>query len=103
MATLLKLSAELFEVVNLPVQHDPDVFFGIGHRLVSACEIDDRQAPETETDAITKEITFIVRTTMRNRSCHPANSVALHRIAPDEVKLTANAAHCLKRVEKVRR
>src|ERR1700730_14991707 len=93
MATLLELRAELFEVVNLPVQHDPDAFFSVGHRLVSACEIDDGQAAETETDTLTKEITFVVRTTMGNGSCHPANRVALHRIPSDEVKLTTNAAH----------
>src|ERR1700730_9299468 len=96
MATLLELRAEFFEVVNISVQHDTDGFFSVGPRRVSACEIDAGQAAESETDTLTKEITFVVRTTMGNGSCHPANRVALHRIPSDEVKLTKKAAHISK-------
>ena len=47
---LLELGPQLLEVVDFAVEDDPDRLVGIGHRLVAAGEIDDRQPPETQAD-----------------------------------------------------
>ena len=47
---LFQLSAQLLEIVNLAVENDPDGFFGVGHRLMAAGQIDDGKPPETEPD-----------------------------------------------------
>ena len=40
MAALLELGAQFLEIVNLAVEDDPDRFFGVRHRLVTAGQID---------------------------------------------------------------
>src|SRR4029077_20713401 len=101
--TLLQFGAQFLKIVDLAVEHYPYALFGIRHGLVTTGQIDDRQPPKTKSNPIVEEIALIIRTTMSDRTCHPANRVPLDRVVSDEIKLSANAAHCLKRVEKVRR
>ena len=48
MAAGLELAAELAMVVDLAVEDDPDRAVFVGHRLLAAGPVDDRQAPVTE-------------------------------------------------------
>ena len=48
MTARFELGAQLQVVVDLPVEHDPHGFLGVGHRLVAAGEVDDREPPESE-------------------------------------------------------
>ena len=40
-ATALQLGAKFFEIVNFAIQRDPDRFLGVGHRLMTAGEVND--------------------------------------------------------------
>ena len=61
MSGSLELLAQLRKVVDLAVEHDPDRLVVIGHRLVAAREVDDREATETEPQAAGVEVAFVVR------------------------------------------
>ena len=47
---LFQLRAQFLEIVNLAVENYPDGFFGVGHRLMAAGQIDNGKSAETETD-----------------------------------------------------
>ena len=69
-AALLELGAQLLEVVDFAVEDDPDRLVGIGHRLMAAGEIDDRQPPEAEADRTLHEVALVIRAAMGDRISH---------------------------------
>src|SRR6266850_2129790 len=52
MACRFELGAQLAEVVDLAVEHDPDGTVLVVDRLMAGREIDDAQAPHAERDAL---------------------------------------------------
>jgi hypothetical protein len=97
MTAPLKLGPQLFEIIDLTVQNDPDPFFGIGHRLVSASEIYDGKPSEAQSKRTRQKVTLVVRTAMDHSLGHSADRFRFYRLVSGEIKLTANAAHGLKK------
>jgi hypothetical protein len=94
MAASFKLGTQLFEIVNLAVQNDPDCFLGIRHWLMPSGQIDDGKPPKPKSDRTRDEVTLIVGTAVKHGLGHPPDRARLHRLVPGKVKLAANAAHC---------
>jgi hypothetical protein len=92
-AALFQLCAQLFEIVNLAVESNPNGFFGVGHRLMAAGQIDNGKSPDTEGDSLGDEIPFIVRATVNDRRGHSPDRVRIDWVAPDEIKLASYTAH----------
>src|SRR5882724_8860485 len=98
MAAFSKFSPQLFEVVDLAVQDDPDCFLCIRHRLVASGQIDDRETAKAETNRAIEKVALVVGTAMPNLFGHSPNRVRFDRLVPDKVKLAADAAHCLEKL-----
>ncbi len=92
-AERLELPAQLLEVVDLAVEHDPHRSLGVSHRLMTARKIDDRQAPEPEPDRSAQHVAVVVRTAMRKAARHSLERLPVHRSAITEVELPADSAH----------
>jgi hypothetical protein len=60
---------------------------------MAARQIDNRKSAESEPNRAAKEITFIVRATVRNASCHPLYVSAAHWSITYEIKLSADSTH----------
>ena len=60
---------------------------------MTAGQIDNRQSPDTEADAVRDEISFIIRTAMNDRRRHSPDRVRIDWVAPDEIKLASYTAH----------
>src|SRR5437667_12549684 len=56
-------------------------------------EVDNGKPPEPQTHRPGDEEAFIIRSAMRNGTCHPDDRFALHWFASLEVKLACDAAH----------
>src|SRR5262249_54232934 len=84
-----QLRAELGEVVELPVVHDPYRAVLVRHRLVARREVDDAEAPVPEYDAVVGVEALPVRSPRRARVGHPADELAIRPRAGDP----ADAAH----------
>src|SRR5216683_289008 len=66
-----QLRSKLGVVVDLPVEDDPQRAVLIADRLVAAGEVDDRQPPATERDALANARSFVVGPSMRDARAHP--------------------------------
>jgi hypothetical protein len=97
--TRFKLGPQFFEVVDLTIQDDPNLFLCVRHRLVAAGQIDDRQPTETEPEWTVEKVTLIVRAAVDHRLGHPSDRFRFYRVAPKKIKLAANAAHSFKEVK----
>ncbi len=62
----LELASKLVEIVDLTVENDPDRFLLIRHRLMSACNIDNRKAAKSEPNRAIYVVALVVRTTVRD-------------------------------------
>src|SRR3989454_7370969 len=65
-----ELLAELAVVVDLSVLDDPHRRVLVGHRLVAALDVDDRQPPHAESYAVEMDASFIVRSAVDHRPAH---------------------------------
>src|SRR5437763_12819837 len=67
-----ELPAELRMIVEFAVEHDADLAVLVPHRLVAACDIDDRQSPMPEEDMpdLVDIKTVAIRPAMRQRGGH---------------------------------
>ena len=99
----IELVAELFEllaqfaiVVDLAVENNPRRAVLIMNRLLSVCEIDDREPPHRQSHPIAEIETVIVRTTMTNGLIHAREQLAVDRSAVF-VNYACNATHGLLR------
>src|SRR6266850_1435326 len=76
MACRFELGAQLAEVVDLAVEHDPDGTVLVVDRLMAGREIDDAQAPHAERDALVDEHAFIVGAAMADHVAHAVDERA---------------------------
>jgi hypothetical protein len=97
--TGFKLGAELFEIVNLAVGHHPHRLFLIGHRLMSAGQIDDGEPSNAKADRSGNKVTLIIGAAVNNRRRHPLDRFPIHRLTPSEVKLASYAAHLFEKLK----
>ena len=93
MSAPFQFGAQLFEVVDLAIENDPDGFLLIRHRLMTAGQIDDGKPSKTQADRAGDEVALIVGATMGDRSRHPPDRLGLHRFVSREIKLAGYAAH----------
>src|SRR5712692_8566768 len=94
-AAAFKFGAQLFEIVDLAIQNDPNRFLDIGHRLVSARQINDGKPPEAQSEWAGDEVALVVGTAVNHRSRHAPDRFRFYRLVSNKVKLAANAAHVL--------
>src|SRR5690242_7821423 len=95
----LQTVPQLGEVVDLAVQHQPDRAVLVRERLMAALDVDDREAPEPESDrragrsGLRKVVAVVVRSAMPERGRHPFEHGAVYR--PGRVDDSADPAHGL--------
>ena len=70
-AASFEFGLQLAVVVNLAVEDDSDLPVFARHRLVSAREVNYREASHSERDAFREERALIVRPPMTNHAQHP--------------------------------
>src|SRR5262249_14578414 len=85
--------AERAIVVELTVVDEPDGVVVVGHRLLPAGDVDDRQAAEAEADAVRGEQSFVVGTTMNHRVLHAPEDVHVHGPGRPKPHHPTDAAH----------
>src|ERR1051325_861274 len=90
---ILQFSSEFFVVVNLTVKSEPHGLLCIRHRLMTACEIDDRQTSESQAYWSSYEKAFVVGPTMCDRPRHTDELFTLYRFVVLEVELACYSAH----------
>ena len=76
MAASFEFGLQLAVVVNLAVEDDCDLPVFARHRLVSAREVNYREASHSERDAFREERALIVRPPMTNHAQHPFERVS---------------------------
>ena len=90
----LELGEERAEVVDLPVEGDPDAAGGIGHRLVAGrAEVEGREGPEAEAERAVEVHPRVIGTAVDDGVHHPADAGFSDGLAAGEMKGSANAAH----------
>src|SRR5436853_888979 len=99
MAALLEAFAQLFVVVNLTVEYQPDTVRASMHRLMPGWrKIDDRQTSKSKAAprVVENQFASVIRTAMRHRVAHRHEQVAPNIAARRTVfPESANAAHVL--------
>ena len=89
----LEFLAQLREVVDLAIKHDPDRLVLVGHRLMTAREVDNRETTESESQAAGVEVALVVRPPVRDGRCHCAYRGRRDGSLVGKVVLAADAAH----------
>src|SRR4051794_25028369 len=88
----LELRLHRTVLVQLAVLHHGDRAVLVVHRLVAACEVDDRQAPRGERDRPLGEDALAVGPAVHERAGHRAHGALVHRSAV-EGEHAADPAH----------
>jgi hypothetical protein len=66
MSCRFQFTLQFREVVNLTIKDYPNGFFLVGHRLMSATKIYDRQTPKSEPERAIEIETFVIWATVNN-------------------------------------
>ena len=77
-AERFELGAQVRVVVDLPVADDVDVARFVGEGLLAAGDVHERQAPEAESAATTREHAFVLGAAMHERARHAAQGGLAH-------------------------
>ena len=93
MSPAFELLAELAEVVDLAVEDDPDRLLGVGHRLMAAGQIDNRQSAKAEAERTRDVHALIVRPTVGDGPTHRHDVLGKDGSAAAEIELSADPAH----------
>ena len=93
MAELLQLGAHRLVIVDLAVEADDDGAALIGHRLMAASQIDDRQPAMAEGEMRLEMEAVPVRPAMRHGIGHPANPPGIRDPRIQRMKQAGYAAH----------
>src|SRR5436190_4678439 len=99
MPMTFQLGAELGEVVDLPVEDHPHGLFVVGHRLMAAGEVDNRQPTETETERAVDKKPLVIGAAMNELLRHVPEALARNRREALVVVLSADAAHISSRAK----
>ena len=70
MPVRFQLCAQLAEVVDLAVEHDPDGTVFVVDGLMASGEVDDAQPPHPERDAVVHPHPFVIRAAMADDLAH---------------------------------
>src|SRR4029079_10756176 len=76
---LLELCPQFLEIVDLTIENYPDCFFGVGHWLMPAGQIDDGKSAKPEPDRTRNKVSFVVRPPVRDGIRHSPNHFRLDR------------------------
>ena len=79
---LFQLFPKFRVVVYFPIEDDPDTPILVGNRLVSCLEVNDLEAPHSETDIAVQKEAFIVRAPVREGIGHSPDIVQRYSLAP---------------------
>src|SRR5262245_1939346 len=93
MAVRLQLFLQLAIVVDLAVEDHADALFDVPHRLVAAAEIDDREPPVSEPDAVLREDAAVVRAAVDERVVLSGEQRRVDGMGAIEIIDAANTAH----------
>src|SRR5262249_7747516 len=93
MAARAKHLREFPVVVNFAIEDNGDISFFIEYRLMATFHINDREAAVTEADPGLDVKAIIVRPTMRNHVCHPAQRLGLDRLVVIVMIYATYSAH----------
>ena len=94
-ATAFQLPPQRLEVVDLPVEHEPQRAVLVGHRLRGSCrEVDDAEPPHSEPDRAVDPHALVVRPTMAKGRGHAAEQI-LSRCGPVEMNGAGDTTHGL--------
>src|SRR5262245_26547913 len=93
MASRLQFAFQFRKVVDLSVEDHPDGLILIGHRLMYASKINDRQTAKTQSKRAIEVESFVVRTTVNDRCSHSPDHFWFHRTLAAKIILSANSAH----------
>src|SRR5499426_2304088 len=84
----LKLCLKLGEVVNFAVENDPNRSISIGHRLMPARKVDNRETPKSQTNRTGHILSFVVGPSMRNSIRHLFDCIRIYGTVGYKIKLT---------------
>src|SRR5689334_19708623 len=93
MAGRLQFGSQLFEVVDFTVEDHPDGLRLVGHRLMTASQIDDGKPSESEPNGARQEEPLIVWSTVDQGPRHALDVVKLDGHRLPKIQLAANTAH----------
>jgi hypothetical protein len=93
MTPALQLRAQFLEIVDLAIENDPYLLLAIRHGLVPARQINDRKAPETESQRAGRIIAIVIRPSMRDRIRHSLDRFRIHWFLIDKIKLPTDSTH----------
>src|SRR5271165_3756496 len=89
----LQFSAQLGEIVNFAVKHNPHVALFVVDRLVPAGNVDDAEPAHAKCGASSHKKAFVIRTTMDDRITHPADRLGILRCAGTGIGNARNSTH----------
>src|SRR5208282_2322724 len=93
---IFEFETQLGKVIDFAVENHADRFLRIRHRLVAALDIDNREAPEAQSNRPTDVVALVVGTTMDDAARHLLYVPAQDRSMPLVAKLSANSTHLLR-------
>jgi hypothetical protein len=80
-------------IVDFTIEDNPNRAVLIADGLVAGDQVNDAQAPHSESDAAVRVNTLIVRTAMSHRGTHPAQDVLANRGLFPELHDARNSTH----------
>jgi len=89
----LEVSAQLYEIVDLSVEHHGQRSGVIAERLLSSCEIDDAKAPEGECDWTVGKQPFLIGSAVNERRTHASGHTGIFQRSPSQIQQAGNSAH----------
>src|SRR5215472_12864110 len=89
----LQFAPQLFEIIDFAIEHHPHGFSLIRHWLVAPAEVDNGEPSKAEAERAGNEKSFIIWTSMDQRSSHSLDVIKLNRTPIPKVVLPANATH----------
>lgn len=92
MAASHQIPTQLQVIENLAIEGNPNRTILIAERLLPAREIDNAETAMTQPDTQCEMKSFLIRTTMHERTRHPHDSGSIDRREPRRVD-SADAAH----------
>ena len=92
-SSCLQVSAQFGEVINFPVENDPDALVFIVNGLATAGKINNAQSAHAQADLALHVRAFVVGTAVNDSSAHAADIGRIHRLArgPHHARY---ATHC---------
>jgi hypothetical protein len=88
-----QVPAQIRIIIDFPIEYQPEGLILVGHGLLSGGEINDGQAPVSQTQGAVQIIPLGIRAAMGHDLVHAGEDGSLHRLIRVRINNTANAAH----------